>query len=72
MLLVTSSLIAAVMYPAIGLGTLYLRHRRVDPSIAPGRPTTVWLWACALVLAVVSPAGILLTIAIALGWISFA
>ena len=72
MLLVTSSLIAAFMYPALGLGTLYLRHRRVDAAIAPGRPTTVWLWACALVLALVSPAGILLTIAIALGWINFA
>ena len=69
MLLVTSSLIAAVMYPCLGLGTLYLRHRRVAPAIAPGRPTTVWLWVCALVLAVVSPAGILLTLAIAFGWI---
>ncbi len=72
MLLVTSSLIAAVMYPALGLGTLYLRHRKVATAIAPGRPTTIWLWICALVLTVVSPAGILLTIAIAAGWVSLA
>ena len=71
MLLVTSSLIAAVMYPVLGLGTLYLRYRRVDPGIAPGRPTTVWLWVCALILTVVSPAGILLAIAIGAGWVNF-
>lgn len=70
MLLVTSSLIGAVMYPALGLGTLYLRHRRLDPSIAPGRATTVWLWICGLVLSFVSPAGILLALALGAGWIS--
>jgi Mn2+/Fe2+ NRAMP family transporter len=71
MLLVTSSLIAAVMYPVLGLGTLYLRYRKVDPRIAPGAPTTAWLWVCALVLTIVSPAGILLAIAIGSGWVSF-
>lgn len=71
MLLVTSSLIGAVMYPALGLGALYLRHRRVDPEIAPGAPATAWLWACALALATISPAGILLAVAIGTGWISF-
>ena len=71
MLLVTSSLIAAVMYPVLGLGTLYLRHWRIPPEIAPGRPVTVWLWVCALVLTFVSPAGILLAIAIQAGWIGF-
>ena len=71
MLLVTSSLIAAVMYPVLGLGTLYLRYRKVHPEIAPGKPTTAWLWACALILTIVSPAGILLAIAIGAGWVNF-
>lgn len=71
MLLVTSSLIAAVMYPVLGLGTLYLRHRKVDVRILPSGPTTAWLWVCGLILAVVSPAGILLAIAIGAGWIGF-
>ena len=71
MLLVTSSLIAVVMYPALGLGTLYLRYRRIDPGIAPGRPVTIWLWVCSLVLTVVSPAGILLALVIGAGWVSF-
>ena len=71
MLLVTSSLIAAVMYPILGLGTLYLRHRRVDPRIAPGTITTAWLWICAIALTVISPAGILLALAISWGWVSF-
>lgn len=71
MLLVTSSLIAAVMYPVLGLGTLYLRYRKVDARIIPGGPTTAWLWVCGMILTVVSPAGILLTIAIGAGWIGF-
>ena len=71
MLLITSSLIAAVMYPILGLGTLYLRHRKVDPRIIPGTLTTTWLWFCAVVLAVVSPSGIVLAVAISAGWISF-
>lgn len=71
MLLVTSSLLAAMLYPVLGLGTLYLRHRKIHRSIVPGRPVTAWLWTCALVLAFVSPAGILLAIAIQAGWIGF-
>lgn len=69
MLLITSSLIGAVMYPALGLGVLYIRHRRLDPRIAPGRTVTVWLWICALALAIVSPAGILLALAVEAGWV---
>ena len=71
MLLVTSSLLAAVMYPVLGLGTLYLRHRKIPAVIAPGSPATTWLWVCALVLAFLAPAGILLAIAIQTGWIAF-
>lgn len=71
MLLITSSLIAAVMYPILGLGTLYLRHRRIPRVIAPGPAVTTWLWICAVVLTLLSPAGILLAIAIQAGWIGF-
>ena len=70
MLAITSSLIAAVMYPILGLGALYLRYRRVDPRIAPGSWTTAWLWICGLGLAVISPGGILLTLAIKFEWIA--
>ncbi len=69
MLLVTSSIIGAIMYPVLGLGTLYLRHRRLAPGIAPGRLTTAWLWICGLVLTILSPAGIILALAIGAGWI---
>ena len=71
MLLITSSLIAALMYPILGLGTLYLRYRRVDSRIVPGPLTTAWLWVCAIVLAVVSPGGIFVALAISFGWINF-
>ena len=70
MLLITSSVIAAIMYPVLGLGVLYLRHREVDPRIRPGQWTTVWLWICGISLAVISPGGILLALAIKFGWIS--
>lgn len=70
MLLITSSLIAALMYPILGLGTLYLRHRRLDQRVKPSSVTTVWLWVCAIVLAVISPVGIVLALAINYGWIN--
>jgi len=70
MLLITSSIIGAVMYPILGLGALYLRHHRVDPRIRPNALITVWLWICALVLTVISPGGILLALAIKSGWFS--
>lgn len=70
MLAITSSIIAAMMYPILGLGVLYLRHRKVDRRIVPGRLTTIWLWVCGISLAVISPGGILLAVAIENGWIS--
>jgi manganese transport protein len=60
MLLITSSLIAALMYPILGIGVLYLRHFKIDPRIAPGTGITIWLWVCGLAFAVISPGGILL------------
>jgi len=62
MLLVTSSICAALMYPALGLGAIYLRYYGVDSRIQPGRWTTVWLWICGITLAVISPVGIVLAI----------
>ncbi|MEO1997795.1 MAG: Nramp family divalent metal transporter [Planctomycetaceae bacterium] len=62
MLLVTSSICAALMYPAVGLGAIYLRYHGVDSRLTPGRWTTAWLWICGITLAVISPAGIVLAI----------
>jgi Mn2+/Fe2+ NRAMP family transporter len=62
MLLVTSSLMAALMYPILGIGVLYLRHCKIDARIAPGLVTTGWLWVCAVALTVISPGGILLAL----------
>ncbi len=59
------------MYAILGLGTLYLRYHDVDPRIRPGRLTTTWLWICGLALVVISPGGILLTMAINFEWITF-
>jgi len=70
MLAITSTVIAAVMYPILGLGVLYLRHCKVDRRIIPGKLTTAWLWICGVSLAVISPGGILLTLALDNGWIS--
>ncbi len=70
MLIITSSLLGALLYPTLGLGVLYLRYREVDPRILPGRWTTAWLWVCGLAMTVISPVGILLALAIGYGWIS--
>ena len=69
MLAVTSSLIGAVIYPVMGLGVLYLRHRKMDPRIVPGALTTGWQWICCISLAMISLGGIVLALAIEYGWI---
>jgi Mn2+/Fe2+ NRAMP family transporter len=70
MLKVTSSLIAAIMFPILGVSTLYLRYAKVDPRIKPSPWTTACLWVSSLALIVISPGGVLLAWAVDLGWIS--
>ena len=36
----------ALMLPLIGIGTIYLRHRHLPRSVAPGGFVTAGLWAC--------------------------
>jgi Mn2+/Fe2+ NRAMP family transporter len=40
----------ALMLPVIGVGALYLRHRKLPPSVAPGAVATVALWIATLVM----------------------
>jgi manganese transport protein len=35
----------ALLLPLIGIGTIYLRHRRMPPEVAPGAFVTAGLWA---------------------------
>lgn len=69
LMLVISAMISVVIYPALGLGTLYLRYRDVDPRIRPGRLTSGLLWVSGLALAVISPAAVLLALAIRWEWL---
>ena len=69
LMLIISSFVGVVLYPVFGLGTLYLRYRGVDERIRPGPITTTWLWICGLTLALLSPAALLLVLAIKQGWI---
>ena len=68
-MLMISSLVSVVFYPALALGTLWLRHRKVDPRIRPSTLTTVFLWVCGLVLALVSPLVALYALALKQQWI---
>jgi hypothetical protein len=36
----------ALMLPLIGVGTIYLRHRHLPASVAPGPFVTAGLWGC--------------------------
>jgi len=38
------------MLPVIGLGTLYLRHRRLPNEIAPARWVTLGLWLATAII----------------------
>jgi Mn2+/Fe2+ NRAMP family transporter len=71
MLIFTSSIIGALMYPILGLGAIYLRYRQVDQRIVPSKLTTGWLCVCGIALAIISPGGAILALAIEFGWISF-
>ena len=70
LMLMITSIVAVLLYPVIGLGTVYLRYRDVDPRIAPGKAVSIWLWTCGIALALISPFAILLALAIESGWIS--
>jgi hypothetical protein len=43
----------SIMLPVVGIGALYLRHRRLAPELAPGRLVTIGLWLATAVMAVV-------------------
>jgi Mn2+/Fe2+ NRAMP family transporter len=59
LMLMITSVVAVMLYPVIGLGTLYLRYRDVDERIAPGKMASFWLWFCGIALALISPAAAL-------------
>ncbi len=46
-LILASGVMQAIMLPMLGGATLYFRHRRCDPRIAPGRLWDVMLWISA-------------------------
>jgi len=71
MLIVTTAILGAAMYPVLGLGTIYLRYHGVDKRITPGKLTTAWLWICGIALAVISLGGAMLGLAAQQGWITF-
>mgnify|MGYP002853179578 CR=1 FL=1 len=68
-MLMISSLVSVVFYPALALGTIWLRHRGVDERILPSKPTTVFLWICGLALALISPLVVLYALALKNGWL---
>ena len=70
LMLMISSLVAVVLYPVLGLGTIYLRYREVDERIVPGKWTTAWLWVCGVALALISTVAALLALALKNEWIS--
>ena len=48
MMVVFGGIAQSLLLPLIGFGTIYLRHRHLPPSVAPGAFTTVSLWICTL------------------------
>lgn len=66
LMIIITSMASAVLYPTLGLGALYLRRRRLDPRILPGRATTFWLRVCALAVAIISPSAVLIALVLRL------
>lgn len=46
-------IVQSMMLPAIGIGAIYLRHRRLPPEIAPSAFTTLALWITTGIILVV-------------------
>ncbi|MCA9115789.1 MAG: Nramp family divalent metal transporter [Planctomycetaceae bacterium] len=68
LMLLVSGTLAVFMYPALGLGALWLRYRGVDPRLQPGPAVTAALWFCGLSLAVIAPLMAVVSLALSLGW----
>ncbi len=64
LMIVISGAMAVVLYPAVGAGTLYFRHKGIDPRVAPGTATTIWLWLCCISMIVVAPIAVVLAVAL--------
>ena len=69
LMLMISSLVSVVLYPIVGVGTIYFRYRRVDERIMPGRVNSVLLWICGVVVIGVPPLVALFSWALKNRWI---
>lgn len=49
-MVVAGGLAQAMMLPVLGIGALYLRHRRLPPVLAPSNFVTVCLWLATLII----------------------
>ncbi len=69
LMLMISSLVAVVLYPIVGVGTIYFRYRRVDQRIMPGRVNSALLWICGVVVIAIPPLVALFSWALKNRWI---
>jgi Mn2+/Fe2+ NRAMP family transporter len=49
-MVVAGGIAQSLMLPVLGIGTVYLRHRRLPPEIAPSIVTTIFLWIATIVI----------------------
>jgi manganese transport protein len=57
LMVVVGGIFQSAMLPIIGIGTIYLRHKRLPPDVAPNRFVTVSLWgATAIICSIVGMA----------------
>ena len=49
-MVVAGGIAQSVMLPVVGLGTVYLHHRRLPPEIAPSVFVTLGLWTASLIM----------------------
>jgi Mn2+/Fe2+ NRAMP family transporter len=49
-MVVAGGIAQSLMLPVLGVGAVYLRHRRLPPEIAPSIVTTIFLWIATIVI----------------------
>ena len=58
-MVIAGGMAQSIMLPVIGVGTLYVRHKRLPANVKPSLFTTISLWFCSAIMVVIVGYGVL-------------
>ena len=57
-MVIAGGMAQSIMLPVIGVGTLYVRHKRLPANVKPSLFTTISLWFCSAIMVVIVGYGV--------------